>query len=106
MDSREEAVTCCATCGLAQRVAALRAHQAALCRRCGSVLDESKSGTVIPTLAFSLAALIFYIPANIFPILTMQRYGLYTETTVWQGVLELARANYWFVAVIVFLASM
>jgi paraquat-inducible protein A len=106
MDAREEEVVCCATCGLAQRVGLLRPHQAALCNRCGSVLEQNKSESVIPTLAFSLAALVFYVPANIFPILTMQRYGLYSETTVWQGVVELARANYWFVAIIVFLASM
>src|SRR4051812_24791821 len=106
MDAREEEVVCCATCGLAQRVGLLRPHQAALCNRCGSVLEQNKSESVIPTLACALAALIFYVPANLFPILTMQRYGLYSETTVWQGVVELARANYWFVAVIVFLASM
>jgi paraquat-inducible protein A len=105
MDTREEQVVCCRTCGLAQRVELLRPHQAALCVRCNSVLDESKSSSAIPTIAFTLAALVFYVPANIFPILSMQRYGLYSETTVWQGVLELIRLNYWFVGVIVFLAS-
>src|SRR3954470_7736674 len=106
MDAREEEVTCCATCGLTQRVGPLAPRQAACCARCGSILDENKAPSVIPTLACALAALIFYVPANLFPILTMQRYGLYSETTVWQGVVELARANYWFVAAIVFLASM
>src|SRR3989442_85943 len=106
MDAGEAEVVCCATCGLAQRVVPVRPPYAALCSRCRSVLQESRSATVVPTLAFSLAALVFYIPANIFPILTMQRYGLYSETTVWQGVVELARLNYWFVAAIVFVASM
>src|SRR5256714_2052146 len=104
MDAREEMV-CCHTCGLGQRVPALASHQAACCVRCGSIVEERKAATVIPTMAFSLAALIFYLPANIFPILTMQRYGLYSETTVWQGVVELARLNYWFIAIIVFMAS-
>src|SRR3954470_2415164 len=105
MDAREEEVTCCATCGLTQRVGPLAPRQAACCARCGSILDENKAPSVIPTLACALAALIFYIPANIFPILTMQRYGLYSETTVWQGVVELARLGYWLVALIVFMAS-
>src|SRR5436305_2163596 len=105
MDAREEEVTCCATCGLTQRVGALQPRQAACCPRCGSILDENKAPSVIPTLACALAALIFYVPANVFPILTMQRYGLYSETTVWQGVVELARLNYWFIAAIVFMAS-
>lgn len=105
MDAREEEVVCCATCGLTQRVELLRPHHAAVCERCGSVVGERKSGSVIPTAALSLAALVLYVPANVFPILRMERYGLYTESTVWEGVTELARLGYWFVALIVFLAS-
>jgi paraquat-inducible protein A len=105
MDTREEQVVCCGTCGLAQRVEPLRLHYAAVCSRCGSTIDERRAASLIPTVAFSLAALVFYIPANIYPILTMQRYGLYSETTVWQGVVELVRLNYWFIGLIVFLAS-
>src|SRR5436305_307464 len=105
MDAREAEVVCCATCGLAQRVEPVRPPYAALCRRCSTVLRQTGTATLIPTVAFSLAALVFYVPANIFPILTMQRYGLYSETTVWQGVVELARLNYWFIAAIVFMAS-
>jgi paraquat-inducible protein A len=36
----------------------------------------------------------------------MYMYGGYSESTVWDGVLLLARGDQWFVAVIVFLASM
>jgi paraquat-inducible protein A len=105
MDAREEEVVCCGTCGLAQRVQLLLPRYAALCSRCGSVLSERKSGSVVPTVALSLAALVLYVPANVFPILRMQRYGLYAESTVWEGVAELARLGYWFVALIVFVAS-
>ncbi len=100
-----EEVVCCRTCGLAQTVELLRPHHAAVCERCDSIVSERRSGSVIPTLALSLAALVLYIPANVFPILRMQRYGLYTESTVWEGVAELARLGYWFIAAIVFLAS-
>ncbi len=105
MDSREEELVCCPTCGLAQRVEILRPHEAALCRRCESVIEERKAPSVVPSMAFALAALIFYVPANIFPILSMQRYGLHSEATVWRGVVELARADDWFVAAVVFTAS-
>ena len=100
-----EEVVCCRTCGLAQRVELLREHYAADCLRCGSTVSERKSASVIPTLALSLAALVLYVPANVFPILRMHRYGLYTESTVWEGVAELARLGYWFIALVVFLAS-
>ena len=38
------------------------------------------------TAALSLAALILYVPANIFPIMTMYLHGAYSESTVWDGI--------------------
>src|SRR5207244_677616 len=47
-----------------------------------------------------------YTPANRYPVLSMHMYGAYSENTVWEGVTSLARHNQWFVAMIVFMASM
>ena len=111
MDAWEEVLSC-RTCGLAQRVALdgvgggnEAARVEAVCVRCGSLLSERTAGSVIPTVALSLAALVLYVPANIYPILMMDRYGLHSETTVWEGAAELVRQGYWFVATIVFMAS-
>ena len=75
----------CATCGLAQSVEELRPGTAAECCRCGAILDERKVDSLGRTAALSLAALIFYVPANIYPILRMEYYGAYSESTVWDG---------------------
>jgi paraquat-inducible protein A len=56
-------------------------------------------------MAFSLTALIFYFPANIFPFMTMELYGNTNSSTIWQGVVSLADSGSWILAVIVFLAS-
>src|SRR5258706_7248614 len=104
MDSRKD-IVCCPTCGLVQQVEPPRPHQAVECPRCGSTLAEYKAGSVIPTAALSLAALILYVPANIYPILSMERYGVYSESTVWGDVTGLMKAGYWFLAAVVFLAS-
>jgi paraquat-inducible protein A len=95
----------CATCGLLQRVEPLQPGTAAECERCGSVVIEQKSGSLATTFALALAALILYVPANVYPILSMSFYGVYTESTVWDGCVSLFRAGQWHVAVIVFLAS-
>ena len=58
------------------------------------------------TAAFSLAALFLYVPANIYPILSMSYLGRETENTVWGGVKALWRDHLWGVALIVFAASM
>jgi paraquat-inducible protein A len=66
---------------------------------------ESRARSLEVTAALSLAALILYVPANLYPILRMNLHGVYSENTVWDGVLSLARSDQWLVAVIVFLAS-
>jgi paraquat-inducible protein A len=100
-----ETTIVCNICGLVQRMEELRPGMAAECRRCGSILDEHKADSLGRTAAFSLAALILYVPANIYPILRMDHYGAYSESTVWDGCVKLFQKGQWVVAVIVFLAS-
>lgn len=95
----------CATCGLIQRVPALEPGMTAECSRCGFVVSERESGSLALTAALSLAALVLYVPANIFPMLTMSLHGAYSESTIWDGCVNLFRTGEWFTAAIVFLAS-
>jgi paraquat-inducible protein A len=99
-------VLCCNTCGLVQQVEPLPPGRRAECPRCGATVTEGPHGSLHLTAAFALAALILYVPANLYPILRMHMYGNYSENTVWEGVVSLAEHNQWMVAVIVFMASM
>jgi paraquat-inducible protein A len=98
-------VLSCHTCGLRQLVEPLAHDRTAACARCGSFLAAGARGSLQATAAFAVAALILYVPANIYPIMRMHFYGAYSESTVWDGVVSLAQHNQWFVAAIVFLAS-
>jgi paraquat-inducible protein A len=103
----QASVVACDTCGLVQEVEALAPGTAAECIRCGSfVASRTSTRSLEVTAALSLAALVLYVPANTYPIMKMYMYGAYSESTVWDGVVLLARGEQWFVAVIVFLASM
>lgn len=99
-------IQACRICGQVQRVEGLEPGETAECCRCGFTLG---SGSTAPSLqraaAFSLAALVFYVPANIYPVLRMNFYGAYSESTIWDGCVNLARDGQWPVATIVFLAS-
>jgi|SRR5262245_18824568 len=102
----QESVVCCDTCGLVQTVPPLAPGTAAECLRCGTFIGQRRSSFSLEiTAALSLAALILYVPANIYPIMKMYLYGGYTESTVWDGVVTLAQNEQWFVALIVFFAS-
>ena len=103
----QESIVSCDTCGLVQAVEALTPGTAAECIRCGSFVAVRRSTwSLEATAALSLAALILYVPANIYPIMKMYLYGGYSESTVWDGIVLLMENDQWFVAVIVFLASM
>jgi paraquat-inducible protein A len=96
---------CCPTCGLAQRVDEVPPGKEAQCIRCGSVIGKPVGNSLSRTAALTLAALILYVPANIYPILGMNYYGVYSESTIYDGCVKLFQDGQWLVAVIVFLAS-
>lgn len=100
-----EDVVACPVCGLPQRVARGQSgvHE---CVRCGAFLGRApERDSLHLTGALTLAALVLYVPANLYPILKMYWSGAYSESTVWDGVVSLAKSNQWFVAAVVFLAS-
>jgi paraquat-inducible protein A len=102
-----ESMVCCDTCGLVQAVEPLAPGMVAECTRCGSFLTARRStGSLQVTAALSLAALVLYVPANVYPIMKMYLHGAYSESTVWDGIKLLMDHHEWAVAIIVFMASM
>ncbi|WII72604.1 paraquat-inducible protein A [Bdellovibrio sp. 22V] len=76
-----------------------------VCDRCGA-RNRIKPKTTQLTLAYSLTALILYLPANVFPFMTIELYGNRNTSTIWTGIVALMDTGYWPIAVIVFLASL
>ena len=77
----------------------------AKCQRCKSVLARGIPQSLSWTAAFSLSALLLYLPANLLPILLLQTHGRTTTNTVWQGVKALYDDGDYIISIIVFLAS-
>jgi paraquat-inducible protein A len=102
-----EPMVSCDTCGLVQAVEPLAPGMVAECSRCGSFLAARRSTSSLHvTAALSLAALVLYVPANVYPIMKMYLHGAYSESTVWDGIKILMDHHEWAVAIIVFMASM
>jgi len=76
-----------------------------VCDRCGHHINRYKPKSLSKTLSFTMTALIFYIPAMVFPFMSMEFNGMRTTSTVWQGVRQLWNSDSAFIAVVVFLAS-
>jgi paraquat-inducible protein A len=95
----------CETCGLVQRLPDLPPGASAECVRCATHLLTRDDSSLTRTAAFALAGLMFYAPANLYPILRLEWYGMHSESTAWDGAVALFRQGQPVIATIVFLAS-
>ena len=77
----------------------------AACSRCGSILRLRKPDSLQRTWALLGAAAILYIPANVFPVMTVIQLGQGAPSTILGGAQELLVAGMWPLALLVFVAS-
>ncbi len=77
----------------------------ACCPRCHNRLHPRKHGSLARSWALLIAAAIFYIPANAFPIMRTQSLFDKDDNTILSGIVELWRAGSPDLAIIVFTAS-
>ncbi|MCP3951059.1 MAG: paraquat-inducible protein A [Desulfobacterales bacterium] len=75
------------------------------CPRCGAPLSRRKTLSISRTWALVLTAIIFYIPANLFPITNIISFGDEKTDTILSGVLYFAEEGLWHLALIIFTAS-
>tara|TARA_B110001454_G_scaffold124375_1_gene116047 strand:+ start:30763 stop:31338 length:576 start_codon:yes stop_codon:yes gene_type:complete len=76
------------------------------CDRCGELNYWHQPRSAAATLAYSLTALIFFVPSNIYPFMTVELYGNRNSSTIWGGIMSLVDDGSWPIALIVFLASL
>jgi len=75
------------------------------CPRCGSRLHRRKPDSISRAWALLIAAVIFYLPANLYPIMTVISFGKGEPDTIISGVGHLFDAGQWPIAALVFFAS-
>lgn len=96
-----EALVNCHTCGL------IRPLQAGYsdCPRCGTPLHRRIHNSIERTWALVFAAVVLLIPANVYPVMTVIRFGQGAPDTILSGILHLIEGGMWGLAMIVFFAS-
>jgi len=75
------------------------------CPRCATKITAREPDSVARAVALTVAGLILYIPANLFPIATLPIGLTPTKYNVLQGVIDLAQAHLFGLALLVFCAS-
>ncbi len=90
----------CDSCGRVSRGA-----PGARCPRCNAPLRIRKPNSVARSWALLVAAAALYIPANLYPVMTVIRFGRGQPSTILGGVQELIEYRMWPLALLVFSAS-
>lgn len=81
------------------------AAQETRCPRCGGALHARKHDAFARGWAFLLAALMFYVPANVLPVMYTATIGGGSGSTILHGVIEFWRGGSWDIALLIFVAS-
>ncbi len=75
------------------------------CPRCGRELHQRKPNSLARTWALLLAAIIFYIPANVLPMTITSAVGSVQADTIMSGVIYFLHSGSWEIGLIIFIAS-
>ncbi len=91
----------CTVCDLSMP----RSAESQPCPRCGLKLRTRKPDAVVRAAALTLAALVLYVPANVYPMTTASELGRDTPHRIINGVVELFQAGLWPFGIIIFTFS-
>ncbi len=100
-----DSVIACHECDLLHQRRPLPPDGTARCVRCGAVLYRRKRNSLDRVLALTMAGLILFIIANVYPFLTFRLEAQVQETNLITGVMELYQQGMWIVAGVVLLTT-
>ena len=90
----------CEHCDCVYQKVTLAKHQKTLCTRCGGVLQRYNGLTVEQRLALTFTALMLWIFANFYPVMSISLKGLKNSATLWDSVLALSLGPITFIAMV------
>ncbi|MDJ0949723.1 MAG: paraquat-inducible protein A [Alphaproteobacteria bacterium] len=95
----------CHSCGLVTYLDRTAEASHPHCERCGGTLHWRKTNSLARSWALVITGFILYIPANLYPIMTVISFGKGAPDTIMSGVIHLIEAEMWPLALLVFFAS-
>lgn len=95
----EKGLASCHTCML------LSDSGSHICPRCGAALHARKDRSIEKTVAYGIAGILAFIPANLLPIMVVTQLGATEYTTILGGVATFWSMHAYPVAIIIFIAS-
>ncbi|MBF0194444.1 MAG: paraquat-inducible protein A [Magnetococcales bacterium] len=103
ISARKAGMASCHVCHLVVSLESIKQNN--ICTRCHSPIHSRKVDSISRTWALVVTAIILYIPANLYPIMTLTKLGQGEPNTIISGVMHLIHSGMWPLALIVFVAS-
>jgi paraquat-inducible protein A len=103
--ARQLGLVSCHDCHLLSRMPKTSGRGTAHCPRCGGELHQRKTNSIARTWALVIAAMVFYIPANVLPMTITSAIGTVSADTIMSGVIYFMQHGSWEIALIIFTAS-
>lgn len=91
-----------ASCHTCLQVSSSKLHE---CPRCGAALHARKERSLESTIAYGVAGILAFIPANLLPIMVVTQLGVEENSTILGGVSTFWAMHAYPVAIIIFIAS-
>ena len=103
--AKSQSLVSCGVCHLLVRKLPGSPEPPGRCPRCGAALHSRKPHSIARTWALVIAALLFYVPANVLPITKVSSLGVVQLDTILSGVIYFIHSGMWPIAVVIFIAS-
>lgn len=100
-----EQLVACPECDLLLKEIPLAPDGAAVCCCCGATLYRNRPDSLRRTLAFTLAAVVFYLVANIFPILGIELQGNANASNLFGAVRSMWQQEMRLISLLVFITA-
>ena len=76
-----------------------------VCTRCNHIVSKRIKNSLQSSLALTICAILLYIPAMLYPMMEVTSMGVQKESTILQGVISFLEAKSYFIAFVIFTAS-
>jgi paraquat-inducible protein A len=76
-----------------------------ICTRCKHKVRRRTKNSLQISLALVISAMLLYIPAMVYPMMEVTKFGVSVESTILEGVISFLEYENYFIAIVVFTAS-
>jgi len=105
MRAIDHGVTACDTCHALVKLPHKRTDVVAHCPRCGEEVYARIPNSIQQTWALVIASIVFYIPANLLPMMHVHTFAGTQSDTILSGVLYFLETGSYLIAAVIFIAS-